>query len=349
MLVAVDCRFAGIQDAGIGRYTRELVRELIRVDSDQKWILFVQSRNEDWLKNIQGNIEVIEASIPHYSWKEQWAFRKMIKNSDAQLLFSPHFNVPFFCPIPYVITIHDLILHWYPNQAPFIKRFAYKVLLSRAVRKAKKIITVSNFTYDQLMHVYGKRATKKASVIYEGVSELFYPQDEDVQKRVCEKFGLQKPFFLYVGNAKQHKNVQMLLDAFAALEDNSKELVLVCGGSEIKDLNIPNNVIMLRNVSDDELPALYSAAICFVTASLYEGFGLPIVEARACGCPVIASCTSAIPEVAGSGAILIKPTYENFKNALKNHPEKTDTSVSSFSWRKAADETYALLKSCFDS
>jgi len=347
MLIAVDCRFAGIQDAGIGRYTRELVAELVSKDVEQKWILFVLSRDEDWLKSLQGNVEVLEAPIPHYSWKEQWTFRRLLKKSGARLLFSPHFNVPFFCPLPYVITVHDLILHWFPNQASFFKRLAYKVLLARSVRKAEKIITVSNFTYDQLLHVYGKRAAKKTSVIYEGVSEVFRRQSEDVQKEVCNKFGLQKPFFLYVGNAKEHKNVQMLLDAFIALRDDSKELVLVSGGPEMKRLSIPKNVIMLRGVLDSELPALYSAAIAFVTASLYEGFGLPIAEAQACGCPVIATNRSAIPEVAGKSTLLVEPTIENFLSALKNPPLNNNAASKDYSWEKSAHETFSLLtKSC---
>ncbi|MCF7844828.1 MAG: glycosyltransferase family 4 protein [Kiritimatiellales bacterium] len=345
MLIAIDCRFAGFRDAGIGRYTRELVNELTRLDSNQKWILFVRSLDEEWLKDIQGNIEIIEADIPHYSWKEQSDFRKLIKRSGAQILFSPHFNIPFFCPIPYVITIHDLILHWYPNQSSLVKRFAYKVLLSRAIKKAKSIISVSKFTRGQIEHVYGKRAAKKTTVITEGVSKKFKPQTEESQKAVCEKFGLGKPFFLYVGNAKQHKNVQVLLDAFKNLDDESKDLVLVCGGPETRELTIPKNVIMLRNVSDNELPALYSAAICFVTSSLYEGFGLPIAEAQSCGCPVIASNKSAIPEVAGDKAMLVEPTLENFVTALKNPPKECNRELN-FSWQNVAKQTLDLLNNC---
>ncbi|MBU2260109.1 glycosyltransferase family 4 protein [Patescibacteria group bacterium] len=345
MLIAIDCRFAGIHDAGIGRYTRELVSKLVSKDVEQKWILFVRSKDEEWLKYIKGNAVIQEVSIPHYSWREQWKFRRVLKKSGARLLFSPHFNVPFFCPIPYVITVHDLILHWYPNQASLLKRLAYKVLLARAVRKAKKIIAVSSFTRDQLSHLYGKRVDNKTNVISEGVSEVFRPQPEDVQKMACLKYGLLKPFFLYVGNAKEHKNVQMLLDAFAELSDHSKELVLVTGGPEIKRLSIPPHVIMLRNVTDNELPALYSAAIAFVTASLYEGFGLPIAEAQSCRCPVIATNRGAIPEVAGKGALLVEPNQDNFVTALRNPPKRSDHTLPEFSWNKGAEETLELLSS----
>ena len=348
MLIAIDCRFAGINDAGIGRYTRELVHELVSLDVDQTWVLFVKSKDEQWLKDIKVNVIIQEVSIPHYSWREQWTFRRVIKKSGSRLLFSPHFNVPFFCPIPYVITVHDLILHWYPNQASLLKRLAYKVLLARAVRKAKKIIAVSNFTRDQLSHLYGKRVENKTTVIAEGVSEVFRPQPEEVQKMVCMKYGLLKPYFLYVGNAKQHKNVQMILDAFAVMRDGSQELVLVTGGPEIKRLTIPKNVIMLRNVTDQELPSLYSAAIALVSASLYEGFGLPIAEAQVCGCPVIASKRSAIPEIAVKDTLLVEPTRDDFVDALKHPPKRTDSKRPVFSWKNAAQRTLDLLRSVIE-
>jgi len=341
--IAIDCRF-GNTNSGIGRYTRELVPSLLNGENEMKFVLLVLSQDEKWLRTLKGNFSVLETGTAHYSWKEQTQLPKLLKELKADLLFSPHFNVPFFCPLPFVITIHDLILHWYPNQAPFFKRFAYKVLMSRAVRKAKKIIAVSEFTKKELRFAYGKRTEHKTVVIPEGVSPKFNPQPEDVKLKVQDIYGLKKPYFLYVGNAKEHKNVQTLIDAFEELNEDDKELVLVSSGKELNRLDIKDGVRIIEKVTDEDLPALYSAATAFVTASKYEGFCLPVAEAQACGCPVIASNKGAIPEVADDNAILIAPTAKAFSDALRNPPKRKMT-VNTLDWKSAASKTLSVLHS----
>ena len=331
--IAIDCRFAST-NSGIGRYTRELVSELIK-SNECNWKLLVKSVSETW----PNRAELIHAPFDHYSLSEQRRLPKLLKSIKADLLFSPHFNVPFFCPIPYVITIHDLILHRYPNQSSVLKRFAYKLLMSRAVRKSKHIITISNFVLNDIAQTYGRNKIKnKTSVIYEGVSDNFYPRSEVEQN---------DEFFLYVGNAKEHKNVQTLIVAHKQLPDDSPSLVLVCGGTESKRLKINNRVRLISEINDEELPALYSSAKAFVTASLYEGYCLPVTEAQACGCPVIASNQGAIPEVAGDEAKLIEPNIEQFISAMKSPPGPPVNYLSP-KWSDTADKTLNVLMKSLD-
>lgn len=164
--------------------------------------------------------------------------------------------------------------------------------------------------------MYGASAASRTTVIGEGVDVLFSPQNDMQKNAVLEKYGIPSPFFLYVGNAKEHKNVQMLIDAHAALPPSAPHLVLVTSGQEASRLRHSDRVMRLESVNDTDLPALYSAAEAFVTASLYEGFCLPILEARACGCPVIAPRSTAIPEIADEGCVLIDPTIEGLRRAL---------------------------------
>jgi len=338
--IAIDCRFADTQ-SGLGRYTRELVTHLLCVDTTGHYVLLVQHAQSAWLNGLSGNLTLIEAPFRHYSLSEQLKLPQLIKETGARLLFSPHFNVPWFCPVPFVVTIHDLILHRYPNQASFTKRLAYRVLIKKAIQRATRVITVSNFVSRELEDVYGQDVREKIVTIREGVNDSFCEQSDAVQRQLREKYDLKKPFFLYVGNAKEHKNVQILIDSFSAIDDQQTELILMTSGKESERLKLTSGVRIIDGVSDDDLPAFYSAARAFVTASLYEGFCLPIAEAQACGCPVIAAKTSAIPEIAGESALLVEPTVEAFVDAFKNLPEHS--APHQLSWDDAAEKTSALL------
>lgn len=337
--ILIDCRFASLH-VGLGRYTRELVTHMFALSgAAEKYILLVRHTNEAW---IPVGAQTIEADIPHYSVREQIVLPAIIKKSGADLFFSTHFNVPLFCHIPFVVTVHDLILHRYPNHASFFKRIAYRYIIGNAVRKAKSIVAVSNFTAQELSQVYGADIAKKTVVIHEGVSEIYHPVDEKDVQVVRQKFGMTRPYFLYVGNAKQHKNVQMLIDAFHDANVSDVDLLLVSGGTEVASLTLGANVQILPSVSDADLPALYSGARALVTASLYEGYCLPVAEALACGCPVIASNCTVIPETADGHAMLIEPTREAFAQAFQNPPMDRIRYVVG-TWEKAAEGIAKLL------
>lgn len=341
MQVGIDCRFAGT-NSGLGRYTRELVTCLLKRNDPWKYVLFVRSREETWLKSLPHSPTLIPAPFKHYSFDEQRHMPKLIRVSGVHVFFSPHFNVPFFCPVPFVATVHDLILHRFPNQAPLAKRMIYKLLMSRTLRKAEHVITVSQFVADDITTTYGERVGEKLVVISEGVDDSYKPVDDVDAKKIHRTHGIEKPYLLYVGNAKQHKNVQLLLDAFSTLKRGDLSLVLVANGPEVKSLNLPPRVKVVSQVQDSELPALYTAAECFVTASLYEGYGLPVAEALACGCPVIASDCGAVNEIAKGHATLVEPTTEAFAAAMEHLP-KAHSPLRLGSWAKAAEQTAGVF------
>lgn len=325
--IGIDCRFAGTQ-GGLGRYTRELVTHLLSRDDRIHYTLFVRSPEEEWLRELLSPItyNVQKTPYPHYSISEQFLFPPLLRRLQLDLLFVPHFNVPFFCPLPTVIVIHDLTLHFYPNEAPLWRRIAYHIVLGKALRAARTIIAVSASTAKDLILHYGKIVRGKVAVIPEGVSDAFTPIAHEEAGRTCRTYGIAKPFFLYVGNAKQHKNVQVLIDAYAGLGSTNFELVLVTAGKEAARLRPAHGVRLLTNVAEQHLPALYSAARTFVTASLYEGYCLPLLEAAACGCPIIATLRGAIPEVAPPGTMLIEPTREALVHALRSPPPSIPSS-----------------------
>ncbi len=338
--IAVDCRFAGT-GTGLARYSRELTDALLaRNDADVQYVFIVRSPSD--LPHVVSPHRIIVADIPHYSLTEQTKLPGILRSTGADLAFFTHFNAPFFCPLPFVITVHDLILHRHPGNASFFKRAAYHVLVARAMRRAKQIIAVSEWTKSDIVRTYGKRIEKKAQVILEGVSDAYTPQSAQRIETVRNRYALRKPFFLYVGNCKPHKNVEALVSAFSLAQPDA-ELVLVSGGPEAKTLRLPQGVRLLEGVPNDDLPALYSAAKCFITASLDEGYCLPIAEALACGCPVIATNRASIPEVLGNNGVLVEPTDEALAAAMEN-PPSLPAPVRVGSWTRAAEETIELLK-----
>ncbi|HVW67111.1 MAG TPA: glycosyltransferase family 1 protein [Candidatus Peribacteraceae bacterium] len=341
--IAIDCRFAAT-NSGLGRYTRELTTHLLSRDGF-RYVLFVRSPEENWIPSRSSHFTVVTADVPHYSIAEQVVLPGLLRDFPADLFFSPHFNVPFSCPVPFLVTIHDLILHRYPNQASFFKRRAYRSLFSNAIKKATRIITISPFVKSEIASVFGTSAESKTRVVLEGVDPAFHPSPQPALERIRDKYALKRPYFLYVGNAKQHKNVPLLIQAFLASgRQMDADLILVTGGKESEALRpLPDHVRQLKDVPDSDLPALYSAANALVTASLYEGFCLPVAEALACACPVIATDGSAIRDIATGKALLLEPTVDAFAAAFKHPPHERNASVIG-TWENTAEETAAVLQ-----
>ena len=341
--IGIDCRFISAP-VGIGTYTHNVVPRLVSHLSAHHCVLFVHDTTS-LEQELPTNTTVVKVHAPHYSLREQLELPFRLRQLSVDLYFSPHFNVPLRCPCPFVVTIHDLILHRYPNYASALKKMAYRTLMHHAVRKASHCIAVSHFTAQEVSSTYSN--TSPITVITEGVDPVFQPCDQKQQESVLERYGLEPEYFLYVGGAKQHKNLQALIDAHASLNDSSI-LLLVTSGPELSLLSLHPQVRILSNVDTKDLSAIYSAARCFVTPSLYEGFCLPILEARACGCPIIASNTSAIPEVAGPNTLLVEPTVDAIRAALQAPPEKSDPVPEKHNWDHIAAETATILTASLD-
>ncbi|PIR53209.1 hypothetical protein COU76_02200 [Candidatus Peregrinibacteria bacterium CG10_big_fil_rev_8_21_14_0_10_49_10] len=217
--------------------------------------------------------------------------------------------------------------------------------MRKAVQRSSRIIAVSSFTAEEVRRTYGEHIAEKTTVIQEAVSSQFTPRSTEEQEAVRSRYHLPKTFLLYVGNAKQHKNLPVLLAAFRQAQLQETALVLVTGEKEASRLHTGTNVQRIESVREEDLPALYSASRAFVTASLYEGFCFPLLEAAACGCPVLAVNGSAIAEVAPPGAVLVEPMVASFAAAFKHLPAPAPSpSLHSRTWKHVAEETLSVLR-----
>ncbi len=346
--VGIDCRFAS-EFAGLGTYTRELVAALLRQDRFL-YTLFVRSLDEPWLALLAHRPHaVVLAPIPHYSFAEQTIFPRLIRQSGIDLLFLPQFNAPLFCPVPFVCTVHDLILHHFPNSSSFVKKLAYRFLMRSSVRRARRVIAVSQTTRTDLIGAYGQSIAEKVEVIYPGIHERFRRVADATARETAEKYNVTSRFLLYVGNAKQHKNVQMLIDAFQLLHRADMQLVLIVSGKEREKLTIGATIRLLSDVHDAHMLALYSAAAGLATASLYEGFGLPVLEAMACGCPVLVTNRGALPEVTNGHAIVVEPTLDAVTDGLRRLLETSPAQegvewAKTFTWEKSAQRLAEIFQ-----
>ncbi len=387
MRIGIDARFYGPVGKGLGRYTQEVVDNIIKISSAESagfdFVIFLSPDNFDEFVCAQTNIKKVCLKMRWYSWQEQILLPFRIWREKVNLMHFPHFNVPLFVPVKFVVTIHDLILTHFPTRRattlnPFVyrlKNLAYRLVIVNAVKRSKKIITVSEFTKKDIIEQF-KAPEDKIIVTYEGVANLAKGRDSlfvaklDNQETL-EQYHIPKNFLLYVGNAYPHKNLETLLEVFAKLLDSRADLRLVLVGKEdyfyerlrdkARTLNIwqkgNNNspVIFPGYVSDAQLEIFYQEARAYVFPSLYEGFGLPPLEAMARNCPVASSDRSSLPEILGDAAVYFNPEdrddmADKIKRLLDDEGFRESLiaaglkQVKKYSWWECANKTLDVYK-----
>lgn len=320
MHIAIDCRF--VRHSGIGRYITELVPRLVPHD-EHRFTLIVSKK--EWDQGFvetctRPNVQMTICNASMYSIREQVEMPMRIPACD--IFWSPHYNVPLL-PIrakKKLVTIHD-VLHLAMRKEFFLpKRLYAKLFLYAATHFFDKVLTVSEFSKQEILR-FEDIDPKKITVIYPAAGSDFikkHPTDEEVRS-VCEKYRLTRPYFLYVGNIKPHKNLSRLLEAYQLFLQTAcpgilPSLVLVGR----KDTYSPvvaslseetrSHIRFTGYVEDADLPAVYRGASLFLFPSLYEGFGIPPLEAMAQGVPVLASNAASIPEICGDVADYFDPT-----------------------------------------
>jgi glycosyltransferase involved in cell wall biosynthesis len=373
MKITTDCRY--INASGIGRYIQNIVSRIIKED-EFNFNLIVQEKDINkfgFLKHSNVNLIIDDSKM--YSVQEQINIPLKVPKSD--IFWHPHYNIPIL-PINaqhIVVTIHDMYHMVNIREFNLIQQIYIKNVMKNAVRKANKIITISNFSKQEIIKYTGV-SSKKIKVIYPAVDTAQFKALEDKEflyEKILQKYNISKRFILYVGNVKPHKNVVGLLNAYAIAKKylpNDLKLV-IAGESEnfiskitniskiISDLSMSSDVIFTGYIEDADLPVLYNLAEFFVFPSLYEGFGLPPLEAMACGCPVIASSVASISEACGDAVLYCYPYNtdgitqkivqlakdDNLKSTLR---KKGLEKVKIFSWDKAAEEHIKLFKEIMD-
>ena len=241
-------------------------------------------------------------AAPLDSWFLARALSEVARND---LFFSPGYNTPLFCSCPFIFTIHDLSHIYCPEISSPPIRLYYATVMKRACRRAARILTVSEFTRTQIIEWSGV-SPQKISNVGCGIDPAFQPNGDP--------YGLPYPYLLSVTNRKRHKNEFRLVEAFAKASLNQRIHLVLTGESTpelvscIEAQELRSRVDFVGIVPEERLPSLYRGAEALVFPSLYEGFGLPILEAMACGTPVVTANTTALPEVSGDAALLVDPT-----------------------------------------
>jgi len=355
--LTIDLRM--FRHSGIGRYLRNVMPPLLPlIDADSIQLLAPPGLLSDqpWLSDPR--VHPLEIAAPIYSLAEQaLPFRGSLRN--AGLLWVPHYNVPLAWRGPVAVTIHDLAPIALPETftSPIKRRYA-RLLIENAVSRAAAILTVSNFTAAELqsrLHVDPARIT----VTYPGV-DISWPAPDP--SHPCEP-GAQ-PYFLFVGNAKPNKNLATLLTAFKTVQDQLPHRLIVAGrtggfgtGDDavlLQAQSLGDRIQWSGEIPDCELIALYRGATALVLPSLYEGFGLPLLEAMQLGCPVLSSNAASLPEIAADAALYFDPRDPAALAELLlqlAHPNPIAESlrqagyrrVANFSYSRCADETAAVL------
>ena len=319
MRIGIDAR--KLHDFGIGTYIRNLLRQLARLDHDTEFVLLSRPEDRETLASLGENFRPVAETSGTYSIAEQLRIPLALRREGVTLFHAPHYVLPPLVGCRSVVTIHDCIHLMFPQYLPSRMALTYaRTAIGLAARRAARILTVSDSSKRDILR-FVDAPPEKIDVIYNAYDERFAvePREEDVI-RVRERYQLSDEFVLYAGNVKPHKNLERLIHAFDLVRKRGLgHLKLVMIGDEISKYTALRRAVhrhqlhkyvrFLGYLPEETLAVMYRLAGVFVFPSLYEGFGLPPLEAMASGTPVVTSNVSSLPEVAGDAAILVDP-YE---------------------------------------
>ena len=370
MRIAIDARMYGNEQCtGIGTYIQRLTNELFKIDQKNEYILFL--REPSFSKFVPPHDGVKKALVtqPWYSYQEQILLPFEFAKEKFDLIHYAHFNSPILYLEKSVCTIHDITPLYFPGHKmnSQFRRLAHKLVFASTLHKAEKIIAVSESTKTGIIENFHVNPDK-ISVTYEGVDERFkYNPNSGIISEIKERLKITKRYIFYVGVWRNHKNIETLIKASNILKEKYKiEHQLVLGGREDlhytevrKEIDLSPNkkdILTTGYITDSDLPLLYGNAEAFVIPSFIEGFGLIAIEAQNCGCPVVSSNTSSLPEVLADSALFFDPNKAQ-ELAEQLHLVLTNTDLKQsliakgfknaerFSWQKCAEQTLSIYNS----
>jgi glycosyltransferase involved in cell wall biosynthesis len=361
--IAIDIR--RMTEFGVGTYIRNVVRALGRLDLDTEYFLLGSPAKIQEIGPLPANFHTVALTAPERSIKGFREFRTVVSRLGCDLVHIPNlFSVPRALPCPYVMTVHDVLEHMARarERSGFLRSLHFQ-LTSRVLRGAERIFAVSNFTKTEIEKLFGI-PSERIQVVYNAIDERFLHGHASAADRelIAKRYQVTYPFLLYAGRVSPHKNVVRMIEAFSALKTELEkdqafpDLKLIIIGDDLSgnpDLRrtvvrsgVQNEVRFLGFVPVDVLRIFYDAAKIFVFPSLYEGFGLPPLEAMAHGTPVVTSNVSSLPEVVGNAAVLVNP--ENIFEIMRalhrvlldqclrdRMKERSYQQAAKFSWEKS--------------
>ena len=354
--IGIDAR--KLHDFGIGTYIRNLLRGLARLDRETEFVVLSRPADRETLASLGENFRAVPETAGNYSFAEQIRIPLALRREGVTLFHAPHYVLPPLVPCRSVVTIHDCIHLMFPQYLPNRLALAYaRGAIELAARRATRVLTVSESSKRDILRFVDVPAAK-IDVIYNAYDERFgvEPREEEVV-RVRERYQLHDQFVLYAGNVKPHKNLQRLIEAFHLLRQRGlSNLKLVLIGDEISKYaalrravhhhQLHKYVRFLGYLPEETLAVMYRLAGVFVFPSLYEGFGLPPLEAMASGTPVVTSNVSSLPEVTGDAAVLVDPydptaIADGIERVLTNEALRRDLGrkgvarAKQFSWERS--------------
>ena len=318
MRIAIDAR--KLRDYGIGTYIRNLLRHLSRIDSTTEYVMLCRAEDCGMTEELGANFRAVVEPVKAYSIREQFQIPLDLRREKIDLFHAPHYVLPPLTPCKAIVTIHDCIHLRFPQYLPNKLGYAYaRGALWTATHRANRVLTVSEASKRDILK-YFRVPNEKIDVIYNAIDERFGQTPDPLEvARVRERYQLNDPFVLYAGNIKPHKNIERVIESFHLLRRGGgmEQVKLLIIGDEISKYatlrravhryKLHKHVRFFGFVPDRTLAILYRLAGVFVFPSLYEGFGLPPLEAMASGTPVITSNVSSLPEVVGDAALLVDP------------------------------------------
>lgn len=370
MKIGIDIRMWSA--TGIGTYIRHLIRELILLKLEDSVVLFGLVDDKDQIVPLlPANWRFVACTVKWYSFSEQLGMIPMYNRENLDILHVPHFNVPILYTRPFVVTIHDLI-HSLPGQQgrtrhsglmSLVKQTGYELSIWNAIRRARQVMVPSQYVMKRIQERYGQDACP-LTVTYEAADPCTILSSDKVI-RILSDVGVSKPYFFYIGNAHPHKNLQFLLRCFEQLHHKYPETQLVLAGHDdyfwptLKKFavyeHLHQDVVFAGKVADDVRDALFKGALGYIHPSKSEGFGLPLLEAMSCGCPVLSSSASCLPEVGGDAALYFDPDSVDqctacMEQLLTDHSLRGRLQLLGFkrahmfSWKETAMQTYQIYK-----
>ncbi|OGG04351.1 hypothetical protein A2W14_07120 [Candidatus Gottesmanbacteria bacterium RBG_16_37_8] len=358
MLIGIDANEANIsQRVGIGRYAYQVLKGIYSLQEKSKenieFDIYLKSKPLADLPKQKTGWRYLELKPPQLWTRFALPLYLNIYGRKMALFFSTSHYLPPFVKLKSVISVMDLSYLHYPQMFKLSDLYKLKYWTAMSVKKARKIITISNFSKNEIIKYYSVDPDK-IIVAYPGVDRKKYKP-----KRTLNK----KDYILYVGTLQPRKNITGLIEAFSRLENINKLRLLIVGQkgwlykdifNQVRKRGLENKIIFPNYVTENQLISYYQEALCLVLPSFYEGFGIPVIEAMACGCPVIAASSSSLPEIVGQSGLLVNPNNidqlakaieqisydESFRNNLV---KKGFLRIKDFQWEKTAEIIYTTL------
>jgi glycosyltransferase involved in cell wall biosynthesis len=374
MRIAIDIR--KINEFGVGTYIWNLVRNLSAIDCQNEYLLVGSHRNFHELGPLPDNFKQMYQAEDESYWRHHVTIPLALKRQNVDVVHVPHHEAPFFNPSKLVVTMHDCVHLLFPHEdSSKFRNYRHYLQTKRVVETAKHVLAVSRSTKEDLINIF-ELPESKISVVHNALDERFaFSHTTEERKHVLERYQLKEPFVLYSGKIRPHKNLHRLIEAFAVLkselmeDERYKTLKLIIIGDELSKHQYLRLTVIRSGAQQDVrvfgfvpypiLRVFYQSAALFAFPSLYEGFGLPPLEAMANRTPVVASNTSSLPEVLGDAGILVNPENvfdiaRGMKLILSDDVlrqklvQKGIEQVAKFSWKLAAQNvlnTYDLVAS----